>query len=174
MSAFSRLSCTLSAQARTTRRRISKLRRKTVDFSPKVGTFSKKVHEFWKKIVDFCAKAIPCRAKKGEGAMKKRGRNKSGSEKKRGSGGRLCLVDRPEKTAGCRNSKTSAAKKGRSPAQKGISAPLSPLRLPNARRRCRAPRSYRRRQPAAFPARSARPICGQGDFRIRPVRKWHW
>lgn len=32
MSAFSRLSCTLSAQARTTRRHISKLRRKTVDF----------------------------------------------------------------------------------------------------------------------------------------------
>ena len=102
MSAFSRLSCTLSAQARTTRRHISKLRRKTVDFSPKVGTFSKKSHDFWKKIVDFCAKAIPCRAKKGGGAMKKRGRNKSGSlfsrgrkeraEKKRGSGGRLCLA----------------------------------------------------------------------------------
>lgn len=122
MSAFSRLSCTLSAQARTTRRRISKLRRKTVDFSPKVGTFSKKVHDFWKKIVDFCAKAIPCRAKKGERAMKKRGRNKSGSlfsrgrkeraEKKRGSGGRLCLVDRPEKAARHGNSKTSAAKHG--------------------------------------------------------------
>ena len=184
MSAFSRLSCTLSAQAQTTRRHISKLRRKTVDFSPKVGTFSKKAHDFWKKIVDFCAKAIPCRAKKGEGAMKNRGRSKNGSlfsrgrkeraEKKRGSGGRLCLVDRPEKTAGRRNSKTSAAKKGRSPVQKGISAPLSPLRLPNARRRCRAPQSYRRRQPAAFPARSARPICGQGDFRIRPVHKWHW
>ena len=62
----------------------------------------------------------------------------------------------------------------RSPAQKGISAPLSPLRLPNARRRCRAPRSYRRHQPAAFPARSARPICGRGDFRIRPAHKWHW
>lgn len=184
MSAFSRLSCTLSAQARTTRRRISKLRRKTVDFSPKVGTFSKKAHDFWKKIVDFCAKAIPCRAKKGEGAMKKRGRNKSGSlfsrgrkeraEKKRGSGGRLCLVDRPAKAAGNGNSKTSAAKKGRSPAQKGISAPLSPLRLPNTRRRCRAPRSYRRRQPAAFPAHSARPICERGDFRIRPAHKWHW
>lgn len=52
--------------------------------------------------------------------MKKRGRSKNGSlfsrgrkeraEKKRGSGGRLCLVDRPEKTAGRRNSKTSAAK----------------------------------------------------------------
>lgn len=120
MSAFSRLSCTLSAQAQTTRRHISKLRRKTVDFSPKVGKFSKKAHDFWKKIVDFCAKAIPCRAKKGEGAMKKRGRSKNGSlfsrgrkeraEKKRGSGGRLCLVDRPEKTAGRRNSKTSAAK----------------------------------------------------------------
>lgn len=129
MSAFSRLSCTLSAQARTTRRRISKLRRKTVDFSPKVGTFSKKVHDFWKKIVNFCAKAIPCRAKKGEGAMKNKGRDKSGSlfsrgrkeraEKKRGSGGRLCLVDRPAKAAGNGNSKTSAAKKGRSPTQKG-------------------------------------------------------
>lgn len=184
MSAFSRLSGTLSAQGRTTRRRISKLRRKTVDFSPKVGTFSKKVHDFRKKIVDFCAKAIPRRAKKGEGAMKKRGRSKNDSlfsrgrkeraEKKRDSGGRLCLIDRPEKTAGRRNSKTSAAKKGRSPAQKGVSAPLFPLRLPNARRRCRAPRSYRRCQPATFPARSAHPICGQGDFRIRPVRKWHW
>lgn len=122
-------------------------------------------------------------SEKEEGAMKKRGRNKSGSlfsrgrkeraEKKRGSGGRLCLVDRPEKTAGRRNSKTSAAKKGRSPVQKGISAPLSPLRLPNARRRCRAPRSCRRRQPAAFPAHSVRPICGRGDFRIRPAHKWH-
>ena len=65
MSAFSRLSGTLSAQVRTTRRRISKLRRKTVDFSPKVGTFSKKAHDFWKKIVDFCAKAIPLPSEKG-------------------------------------------------------------------------------------------------------------
>ena len=187
MSAFSRLSCTLSAQARTTRRHISKLRRKTVDFSPKVGTFSKKAHDFQKKIVDFCAKAIPYRAKRGKGGkgeMKNRRRNKSGSlfsrgrkeraEKKRGSGGRLCLVDRPAKAAGRGNSKTSEAKRGRSPAQKGVSAPLFPLRLPNARRRCRAPRSYRRRQPATFPARSARPICGRGDFRIRPAHKWHW
>ena len=61
----------------------------------------------------------------------------------------------------------------RSTAQKGISAPLSPLRLPNARHRYRAPRSYRRRQPAAFPAHSARPICGRGDFRIRAAHKWH-
>ena len=57
---------------------------KTVDFSPKVGTFSKKAHDFWKKIVDFCEKAIPCRAKKGEGAMKKRGRSKNGSLFSRG------------------------------------------------------------------------------------------
>ena len=77
MSAFSRLSYTLSAQVRTTRRRISKLRRKTVDFSPKVGTFSKKVHDFWKKIVDLCAKAIPCRAKKG------RSDEKEGKKQKR-------------------------------------------------------------------------------------------
>lgn len=184
MSAFSRLSGTLSAQVRTTRRRISKLRRKTVDFSPKVGTFSKKAHDFRKKIVDFCAKAILCRAKKGEGAMKNRGKKqkrlalfawkKRASREKERQRRKILPRDRPEKTAGRGNSKTSEAKRGRSPAQKGVSAPLSPLRLPNARRRCRAPRSYRRRQPATFPAHSARPICGRGDFRIRPVRKWHW
>lgn len=71
MSAFSRLTGTLSAQVQTTRWRISKLRRKTVDFSPKVGTFSKKVHDFRKKIVDFCAKAIPYRAKRGKERRKR-------------------------------------------------------------------------------------------------------
>lgn len=184
MSAFSRLSCTLSAQARTTRRHISKLRRKTVDFSPKVGTFSKKAHDFWKKIVDFCAKAIPCRAKKGEGAMKNRGKKqkrlalfawkkRASREKERQR--RKTLPRRPTgEGSGERKLENERSEEGAKPGAKGISAPLSPLRLPNARRRCRAPRSYRRHQPAAFPARSARPICGRGDFRIRPAHKWHW
>ena len=184
MSAFSRLSCTLSAQVRTTRRHISKLRRKTVDFSPKVGTFSKKAHDVWKKIVDFCAKAIPCQAKKGEGAMKNRGKKqkrlalfawkkRASREKERQR--RKTLPRRPTgEDRGAQKLENERSEGLRSPAQKGISAPLSPLRLPNARRRCRAPQSYRRRQPAAFPARSARPICEQGDFRIRPAHKWHW
>ena len=183
MSAFSRLTGTLSAQVQTTRWRISKLRRKTVDFSPKVGTFSKKAHDFWKKIVDFCAKAIPCQAKMGDGAMKNRGKKqkwlalfawkkRASREKERQR--RKTLPRRPTgEDRGAQKLENERSEGLRSPAQKGISAPLSPLRLPNARRRCRAPRSYRRRQPAAFPAHSARPICGRGDFRIRPAHKWH-
>lgn len=129
MSAFSRLSCTLSAQARTTRRHISKLRRKTVDFSPKVGTFSKKAHDFWKKIVDFCAKAIPLPSEKGgrsdEKEEKKQKRLALFAWKKRASRGkerqrRKTLPRRPTgEDRGAQKLENERSEEGAKPGAKG-------------------------------------------------------